>query len=354
MAPKSTVTIHYSLSLEAQDEPYDSSTLRGRAERYLLDDGRLLPGIELAIKSMLKNEKAEFIIQPEYGFGKMGCPPRVPGDSQILALIELLNVVQEAEAEALIAMGPEERSKKKTFAEIMKAAQTENVEGNKYIREKEFMMAARRYERGIRLLEDVELNNDQEETDQKKWLVKLYLNHGHTCLQLKRPKRACTDMKKVLQIKTKTDTDTAKAFYRMGKAKTLLGHTEEAIQYHKKALKFKHDDVDIGLEISRLEKEMGRQRKDEKELCMRMFNDGKVPSASASAKNRKFDVDDDFYSDMYTQLEAFKNDTDTEPLYLPSSLGPDEINFTKIMVQELGLEMKERERNNIQQWMIIK
>jgi FK506-binding protein 6 len=71
-----TVTIHYSLSLEEQDEPFDSTYLRGRPERYRLDEGQLLPGLEIAIKSMKMSEKAEFLIEPHCAFGTMGCPPR--------------------------------------------------------------------------------------------------------------------------------------------------------------------------------------------------------------------------------------------------------------------------------------
>ena len=73
---RATITIHYSLYLEGQDEPYDSSILRGKCERYILDDGQLLPGLEIAIKSMKKKEHSEFLISSAYGFGEFGCPPR--------------------------------------------------------------------------------------------------------------------------------------------------------------------------------------------------------------------------------------------------------------------------------------
>ena len=73
---KGSVTIHYSMMLEYQDEPFDSSYLRGRAERYRLDDGQLLPGLELGIRTMKNSERAEFLIHPDYAFGGMGCPPR--------------------------------------------------------------------------------------------------------------------------------------------------------------------------------------------------------------------------------------------------------------------------------------
>ena len=37
---------------------------------------QLLPGLEIAIKSMKKNEQSEFLISSTYGFGEFGCPPR--------------------------------------------------------------------------------------------------------------------------------------------------------------------------------------------------------------------------------------------------------------------------------------
>ena len=73
---KGSVTIHYSLSIEGQDEPFDSTYLRGKCERHRLDDNRLIFGLDLAVRSMKNHEKAEFIIEPKYAFGDMGCPPR--------------------------------------------------------------------------------------------------------------------------------------------------------------------------------------------------------------------------------------------------------------------------------------
>ena len=42
--PHGTVTIHYSCYLEDEPEPYDSTRLRNKAERFRVDDGKLLPG----------------------------------------------------------------------------------------------------------------------------------------------------------------------------------------------------------------------------------------------------------------------------------------------------------------------
>ena len=73
---RSAVIIHYSCMIEDQDEPYDSTYLRSRPERHRLGSGVLLPGIEIAVLSMKKCEKSEFIIQPQLAYGPIGCPPR--------------------------------------------------------------------------------------------------------------------------------------------------------------------------------------------------------------------------------------------------------------------------------------
>ena len=140
-----TVTIHYSLYLEYQDEPYDSSVLRGRAERYKLDDGRLLPGMELAVKSMKKKEQADFLIQPNYAFGEMGCPPRIPANAEIFAKVELIDFTEEGLAESLLAIPADERNKQKTYDELELAAVREHVEGNNFVKEQEWKSAAKRY-----------------------------------------------------------------------------------------------------------------------------------------------------------------------------------------------------------------
>lgn len=73
---KASITIHYSLYLEGQDGPFDSTVIRGRPVRFRLDEDVFYPGLFIAIKSMRKKERSEFLIEPLYAFGERGCPPR--------------------------------------------------------------------------------------------------------------------------------------------------------------------------------------------------------------------------------------------------------------------------------------
>ena len=43
--------------------------------------GGHLAGLEVAFSSMKKKEKSRFLIKPQYAYGKMGSPPRIPEDA---------------------------------------------------------------------------------------------------------------------------------------------------------------------------------------------------------------------------------------------------------------------------------
>lgn len=40
--------------------------------------------VQVGIKTMAKNEKAQFMINHNYGYGRFGCPPRIPEQATIL------------------------------------------------------------------------------------------------------------------------------------------------------------------------------------------------------------------------------------------------------------------------------
>ena len=44
----------------------------------LVSTEEVIPGWEVAVKSMRRNERSQFLIAPDYAFGPMGCPPRIP------------------------------------------------------------------------------------------------------------------------------------------------------------------------------------------------------------------------------------------------------------------------------------
>ena len=81
-----------------------------------------------------------------------------------------------------------------------------------------------RYVNACKLLEEIELKDEEDENAQKRLLKKLWLNRSYCYLKINHPKRACL----VLQDALSEFPREAKALYRMGKAKKMLANYEES------------------------------------------------------------------------------------------------------------------------------
>lgn len=83
MPENCVVYLRYQGYFEYQEMPFDSTLMQCEAKgddslRINLAAGGLIPGLHLGVLSMRKGEKAELLIHPDYAYGKMGCPPRIP------------------------------------------------------------------------------------------------------------------------------------------------------------------------------------------------------------------------------------------------------------------------------------
>ena len=290
------VKIHYSMHLEGQDEPYDSSILRGKPEKYSIGaEGQLLPGMELGIKTMKKNEKAQFLINPNYAFGRFGCPPRIPANAQILATVELLDFVEDGKADAILSVEAEERGRKFSFDEILKAAKIEHKCGVSAVRNLEYRLAVKHNERGIKLLQDTSLANEEEQNKCNSLLNKLLLNAAFCYIKVNWPKKACLVCKDALQIE-----ESAKALYRFGKAKRMLEDFEAARSLLIKAQRKRPNDPDIADELRSLEDQLIKDNAAEELLCKNMF--GNIKS------KRKEKIEQHIYDTFFEDFKEFSQE----------------------------------------------
>ena len=127
-------------------------------------------------------------------------------------------------------------------------------------------MAARRFERAIKLLEDIELRNDAEEARQRRLLLKLTLNIGHCYIKFQWFKKACLALQSALDI----DPNSAKGLYRLGKAKMALANFDDARRFFIKAQAVS-DDPAIGRELANLDRQLKTDQDNQRALCRRMF-----------------------------------------------------------------------------------
>lgn len=98
------VSVKYLGFFEFQDEPFDSTFAHDHCVMNVrMNNGNLLPGLEIGIATMVKFETAIFLIHPDLAYGVMGCPPRIPPNSEVMFVVTLIdysdNVLLEAQEE---------------------------------------------------------------------------------------------------------------------------------------------------------------------------------------------------------------------------------------------------------------
>lgn len=87
----SIVMVYYIGYVENITEPFDVSYLQDkRPKLFALDQGELIPGLEIGIRTMKTGEHARFLIDPEFAYKKIGCPPRIPPNAHVLFDVHLV------------------------------------------------------------------------------------------------------------------------------------------------------------------------------------------------------------------------------------------------------------------------
>lgn len=266
-----SVQYHLNAYLDGIDEPFDSTTIRNRQFTQRLQSDSVVPGLFYGLLTMREGEKCHLIVRPEYAFGKLGCPPRIPGDSSILYVVEMIKVHKEGTIGDYFTLDIEDQQKK-PFEEVLKMADDERQAANSYFKDGKIREAATRYKRSIKLLEERMLKGPEEEKQSKAVLLKLYCNYANTSVKLHRPLTAMTMCRKALEI----DPHYAKALYFYGAAKLEHGDYDEAKTYLLRAQKLQPESHDITRQLTRLEKltEVSRIQEHElyKKIGSKFFN----------------------------------------------------------------------------------
>ena len=57
---------------------------------FALNNGSIIAGLDEAVKSMKVGEVAIVHVIPDYAYGRLGCPPRIPANSDLIFEVELV------------------------------------------------------------------------------------------------------------------------------------------------------------------------------------------------------------------------------------------------------------------------
>jgi FK506-binding protein 6 len=334
---EATVRVHYNAYLEYNDEPYDSSRLRNQPEQLKLGQGGLL-GFEIAVSSMKRSEISRFLIKPDYAFGRIGCPPRIPPNATLLFEIELISFIDSKAADDFDSFSEEDR-RQTSVEQLIEVCHSEREIGNDFFQRQQYGRAMTKYSRAIRLLENARIKNEEEERLWKDSLTKLYLNMSLCCLKKSSAPRAISFANKVLDF----DSKNVKAIFRLGQAYMMLSEFKRARDKFVVAIRLAPNSEDIRRELLKLDQRVEKFRAMERSMCAKMFPDarkGLPDPLSNKTAGAASDMPRDHRNMIQQTLQYFKDDSGVAEFAFPSSLSSSEVACIKEVAWDLGLQTK--------------
>jgi len=328
------VTVHYNAYVEYDDEPYDSTWLRGYPLVCHVYEG-FIPGLSIGIASMKKGETSRFLIHPDMAFKKMGCPPRIPPNAELLFEVQLVNFADNSAAEALQNLSLDDR---KNFNTIFKAAQAEHLAGNQLFKKDEISGAISKYRKAVNMLENCHLKDEEDEAKHQHMLLKLYINLAVCYNKQNEPKKACVMCRHALYIQPRN----AKALFNFGRALVMLSDYDQAKRQLIAAQRIEPNNISISNELKKLEKKQEVYEGNARKFSQRMFRGASRNDDEPTSK--KCVVSADFKNSAREYLTEFANDSGKVKMPLPTGLTSKEEFCIREMCQQLRLNFCSREQ----------
>ncbi|XP_014204130.1 inactive peptidyl-prolyl cis-trans isomerase FKBP6 [Copidosoma floridanum] len=320
------VTVEYVGYFEHQDEPFDSTFyMRDKKAILRLGRGQVLQGLEIAICSMKKFEKALFIIQPSLAYGELGCLPRVPPNAEVLFKIDLIDFLDNGQADMYDELSNEEKKRFPVVEKIIRDLMTTAADTFKRQKTKQ---AIREYMRAVNYLESARLENDEEEREMNRLLTRALTNLTVCYNKVSKPKLACAMFQK---LPVKND---GKAYFQYGKALSQLGDYDEAMKALQKAHNLCPSSADVLREIRVVEE--NRQK----------YLDYSKRFAQNSLKLKPSSETDEFEQVAIEMCDSFINDENLMKQQIPHGLSSQEQDCIRRVAALRGLTITKLNRYN--------
>lgn len=253
------VTAHYTGTLKADGSKFDSSVDRGKPFKFTIGEGQVIKGWDEGFASMKIGEKALLEISPEYGYGEMGSPPKIPGNATLVFEVELFGFAEKQKEKW--EMSDEERA---AMAEKLKAAGTEAFKAH------DFDTATVKYELAGDYAVGEGISGDDIPESERTLYVSSWSNAAMCHIKLKQWTEAIAATNKVLDIDD--EASNVKALYRRGLARMRVGLLKESKEDLMKAYSVDKANKDIRKALAQLKESMAAAKQKEKAAFGSLFS----------------------------------------------------------------------------------
>ena len=202
---------------------FDSSLDEESPFSFTIGQGQVIKGWDIGMMSMRIGEKAELVIQSEYGYGAQGAGADIPPNATLIFKVEIIQI-DDRKAKKFMVSDEELLQKGKDLKE----------QGNGRFKNKDFEEAAKLYNEAILSLSKIKEKNKESQELQKT----CYLNLSVSTNNLGRFNETIHNCTKALMI----DSQAVKAYYLRAIANSKTNNFEEAIEDIKTAIKLNPGD----------------------------------------------------------------------------------------------------------------
>lgn len=321
---KFTVSLAYSGFWENSNEPFDFAKISKPLVINLNDNG-LLPGLQMAIESMLVGEMSVFLLSYKVMYGKLGIPPRIKPKSDCIFYIKLIkSIITPNKGNQIDFAEPN------MFARVRREVQLIYSSGIILFKINNYKAAIREFNKAINMIHKCRLADQDEEIKQEILLKKLYLNLAVCHNKLKQPLKACTACNELNRLNGLWDNE--KALFQNAKALRMIGDFDKAEKKLKAAMELSSNDSIIA-ELNLVYKL--------KESC----NKKKIMSNRSLHNTNNNLVSDHFKSDVDNLIKNFKENLNLCKFTLPGDLNTAEKEYFKESCIKENLYFTEYNKN---------
>lgn len=234
---------------------FDSSYEKDDGFKFIIGADHVISGWDIGVMDMQIGEKSELIIAPEYGYGKIGSPPKIPGDATLIFEIELLSAHERRPTKWM--MNDEER---------IKVTLKLKEDGGIKFKDQNYKEAEGLYREAISHLDAVQNDNTEIKNLKKTILV----NIAVVCNKSQSWSAAVGACNKSLDI----DSENPKAYYQRAIANMKLKQYDEAINDFKSSIKLNPTDKKLRDEFQKCKDMKKAYDKSQQSAFKAFFNTG--------------------------------------------------------------------------------